>query len=107
MNQLPDFSKTWPQPGQGCLSSVCASFRLSGMEHQALRCAAWRSLTASSVSLESAGVEQGGRIGVHSAMPRYFFHCNDGTGRLDADGVELRDLKQARGEVVVFVGERL
>jgi hypothetical protein len=40
-------------------------------------------------------------------VPRYFFHCNDGAERLDADGVELPNLTRARGEAVVFMGERL
>lgn len=38
-------------------------------------------------------------------MPRYFFHLNDGTTKLDADGVELAGRREAWNMATRTVGE--
>jgi hypothetical protein len=40
-------------------------------------------------------------------MPRYFFHMQDGSTVLDAEGTELPDLKAARDEAIQACGEML
>lgn len=40
-------------------------------------------------------------------MPRYFFNFQDGHEVLDHDGVELRDVAEARAQAVVVSGEAL
>ncbi len=40
-------------------------------------------------------------------MQRYFFHLHDGRTTLDAEGVELPNLRAARGEAVRACGDLL
>ena len=40
-------------------------------------------------------------------MPRYYFNRVDGGIELDTEGVELRDLQDARIEAVLFAGQTL
>ncbi len=40
-------------------------------------------------------------------MPRYYFNRMDGGVDLDIDGMELRDLEDARIEAVLFAGQTL
>ena len=40
-------------------------------------------------------------------MPRFFFHLEDGATFLDADGIDLPDLKAARDEAIRATAEIL
>jgi hypothetical protein len=40
-------------------------------------------------------------------MPRYYFHVKDGYTSLDAHGVELKSVREARDAAVVHSGEVL
>jgi hypothetical protein len=42
-----------------------------------------------------------------TTMPRFFFHLEDGATFLDADGIDLPDLKAARDEAIRATGEML
>ena len=42
-----------------------------------------------------------------SAMPRFFFDLSDGSREMDAEGVELAGLDEARALAVKFTGELL
>jgi hypothetical protein len=42
-----------------------------------------------------------------AAMPRYFFHLEDGHSAPDEEGAELRDIEEARAVAVRFAGDYL